>query len=86
MKGNPSAPMCGYSGYAVEILKFYKLTNYKSVDVQADPTLKEEIKKFSNWPTFPQLYVNGELVGGCDIMLEMHKDGTLKELLSKLKD
>ncbi|CAK57552.1 unnamed protein product (macronuclear) [Paramecium tetraurelia] len=84
MKGTPAQPMCGYSNYAVQVLQFYKVQNYHSVDILSDPLMREEIKKYSNWPTFPQLYVKQELIGGCDIMMEMHKEGTLKELFNKI--
>ena len=83
MKGSPQMPMCGYSKLAVEILKHYSVKDYKSVDVLKDANVRRLVKEYSNWPTFPQLYVNGELVGGADILTEMHKQGSLKEVLSK---
>lgn len=83
MKGTPQMPMCGYSRYVVETLKFYQIRDYKAVDVLKDQNLKRVIKEFSDWPTFPQLYVNGSLVGGKDIIEDMHKDGSLKDVLSK---
>ena len=83
MKGNPQMPMCGYSKFVVEVLKFYNVKNYKSVDVIKDPNVRRLLKEYSDWPTFPQLYVNGELIGGSDIVTEMHKNGTLKDVLSK---
>lgn len=83
MKGSPQMPMCGYSRLVVETLKFYNVKDYKSVDVLKNQDLKRLIKQYSDWPTFPQLYVNGELLGGCDIVQDMHKQGTLKDALSK---
>lgn len=83
MKGNPQMPMCGYSKFVVEILKFYNIKDYKSVDVLKDQNLRRVVKEYSDWPTFPQLYVNGELLGGCDIITDMHKQGTLKDAFSK---
>lgn len=83
MKGSPQMPMCGYSRYVVETLKFYNVKDYKSVDILKSQDLKRVIKAYSDWPTFPQLYVNGELLGGCDIVQDMHKQGTLKDALSK---
>ena len=83
MKGNPQMPMCGYSRYVVEILKFYSIRDYKSVDILKDQNLRRVVKEYSDWPTFPQLYINGELIGGCDIVTDMHKKGTLKDALSK---
>lgn len=83
MKGNPQMPMCGYSRYVVEVLKFYNIKDYKAVDVLKDQNLRRLVKEYSDWPTFPQLYVNGELLGGCDIITDMHKQGTLKDALSK---
>lgn len=83
MKGNPQMPMCGYSRYVVEILKFYNIKDFKSIDVLKDQNLRKAVKEYSDWPTFPQFYVNGELLGGCDIITEMHKSGNLKDALSK---
>jgi len=83
MKGNPQMPMCGYSKYVVEVLKFYNVSEYKSVDILKDEAVRRLVKEYSDWPTFPQLFINGELLGGCDIVTEMHKKGTMKEALSK---
>jgi monothiol glutaredoxin len=65
------------------VLKFYKVNNFKDVDVLQDANLREYIKTYSNWPTIPQLYVKGQFVGGCDIVKEMHQDGSLESLLEK---
>ena len=81
MKGSKKMPRCGFSNYAVQVLKFYGVNNWKDVDVLADEQVREGIKKFSNWPTIPQLYVKGQFIGGCDIMKEMHADGSFEELL-----
>ena len=81
MKGNKKMPRCGFSNYVTQVLKFYGIKEYKDVDVLQDEGIREGIKKFSNWPTIPQLYVKGQFVGGCDIVKEMHQDGSLEELL-----
>lgn len=62
-------------------MKFYGIKEYKDVDVLADENVREGIKKFSNWPTIPQLYIKGQFIGGCDIVKEMHQDGSFEELL-----
>jgi monothiol glutaredoxin len=82
MKGNPQFPQCGFSARAVAILKEVGVT-FDSVDVLADPEIRQGIKEYGNWPTIPQLYVNKELVGGSDIMMEMYESGELQELLGK---
>lgn len=76
MKGNRSMPQCGFSATVVQILNEV-LDDYQTVNVLADPALREGIKVFSNWPTIPQLYVNGEFIGGCDIVKDMHASGDL---------
>ena len=80
MKGSPDSPECGYSSLAAQILKRYKIADFKFVNINENPALKEMIKKFSDWPTFPQLYVNGELQGGADILLEKHKANELEKV------
>ena len=82
MKGNPTFPQCGFSSTVVQILKHIGL-NFQSYDVLQDENLREGIKSFSNWPTIPQLYVNNEFVGGCDIIREMFESGELKEFFTK---
>jgi monothiol glutaredoxin len=80
MKGNKSFPQCGFSSQVVQILK-KEGVEFETVNVLADPEIRQGIKEFSNWPTVPQLYVNGKFVGGCDIVNEMHASGELaKEL------
>tara|TARA_B100001059_G_scaffold136992_1_gene137277 strand:+ start:133 stop:465 length:333 start_codon:yes stop_codon:yes gene_type:complete len=78
MKGDPTFPQCGFSSTVVQILKHIGV-EFKSHDVLQDESLREGIKSYSNWPTIPQLYVNGEFVGGCDIIREMYESGELKE-------
>jgi len=82
MKGNPTFPQCGFSSTVVQILKHIGV-NFESYDVLQDENLREGIKSFSNWPTIPQLYVNNEFVGGCDIIREMFESGELKEYFTK---
>ena len=81
MKGDRKMPRCGFSNYVVQMLKFYGVREYKAVDVLQDETLRNQIKVYSNWPTIPQIYIKGNFLGGCDIMKEMHADGSLEELL-----
>ncbi len=81
MKGSPDFPQCGFSAQAVAALRACG-TEFSTENILEDPELREGLKKFSNWPTYPQLYVNGELVGGCDILLEMYRSGELKTLLA----
>jgi len=83
MKGNPSMPMCGFSGTMVKILKEEGI-DFSSVNVLDYPTIREGVKKYSEWPTIPQLYVNGEFIGGSDIVNSMHESGELKEVLGEL--
>ncbi len=80
MKGTPDFPQCGFSARAVEILEKCGI-EYASVNVLADPEIREGIKAYGNWPTIPQLYVNGELIGGSDILSEMYQSGELQKLL-----
>lgn len=82
MKGTPKAPMCGFSATAVQILQDCNLPLFFSVNVLEDQAIREGVKQYGNWPTIPQLYVRGELIGGCDIMREMHQSGELKALLA----
>jgi monothiol glutaredoxin len=85
MKGSPQFPMCGFSATATEILKRCGATEVFTVDVLQDAEIREGIKQFANWPTIPQLYVNGEFVGGCDIMKEMYQSGELQKVLAAKK-
>ena len=80
MKGTLEQPMCGFSGRAVQILQSYG-SPVKGHNVLASEELRQGIKEFTNWPTIPQIFINGEFVGGADIIAEMHENGELKELL-----
>jgi monothiol glutaredoxin len=82
MKGTAQFPMCGFSGRAIQILKANGVSNLATVNVLEDDSIRQGIKEYANWPTIPQLYINGEFVGGSDIMMEMHEAGELKTLLS----
>ncbi len=82
MKGNAQFPQCGFSGRAVQILKACGVTELKTVNVLEDEGIRQGIKEYANWPTIPQLYVNGEFVGGSDIMMEMYQAGELQQLLA----
>ncbi len=84
MKGNPTFPQCGFSSTVVQILKHLGV-NFHSHDVLQDEALREGIKKYSNWPTIPQLYVKEEFVGGCDIIREMFESGELKDYFNSKK-
>jgi monothiol glutaredoxin len=85
MKGSPQMPMCGFSATATQILQLCGVENFVSVDVLQDPEVRQGIKEYANWPTIPQLYVNGEFVGGSDIMREMYQSGELQKLLEGAK-
>ena len=80
MKGTPVFPQCGFSAAVVQILTTMGV-KFKGVDVLQDPSIRQGIKEFSNWPTIPQLYVKGEFIGGCDIVREMFESGELRQLL-----
>ncbi len=82
MKGTPQFPQCGFSDAAVRMLQSCGVDKFFSVNVLADAAVRQGVKEYSNWPTIPQLYVNGEFVGGCDIMREMHASGELQRLLA----
>ncbi|KAK7863557.1 hypothetical protein R5R35_011181 [Gryllus longicercus] len=83
MKGVPQEPRCGFSNAVVQILRMHGV-NYDSHDVLKDEELRQGIKDFSSWPTIPQVFINGEFVGGCDILLQMHQSGDLIEELKKV--
>jgi monothiol glutaredoxin len=80
MKGTPEAPACGFSARTVAVLQELD-TPFAAVDVLPDPRIRQELSAISNWPTIPQLFANGELIGGCDIICEMHESGELAEAL-----
>ena len=83
MKGTPDFPQCGFSANAVGILRACGVNDPYTVNVLENPDIRQGIKDYANWPTIPQLYVNGEFVGGSDIMIEMYQSGELKKLLEK---
>jgi monothiol glutaredoxin len=85
MKGTPQFPQCGFSALAVQVLNACGVKDFHSVNVLADQEIREGIKQYANWPTIPQLYVNGEFVGGSDIMREMYQSGELQKLLETEK-
>ena len=85
MKGTPQMPQCGFSAMAVQVLQACGVSQFASVNVLADPEIRQGIKEYANWPTIPQLYVNGEFVGGSDIMREMYQSGELQKLLEGVR-
>lgn len=80
MKGNPTFPMCGFSAATIQIFDSLGVP-YETVDVLQNPAIRDGIKRYSNWPTIPQIYVNGEFIGGCDIIQEMHSRGELEPVV-----
>jgi monothiol glutaredoxin len=82
MKGTPQFPQCGFSANAVQILKACGIDEVFTVNVLEEPEIRQGIKEYANWPTIPQLYVNGEFVGGSDIMREMYQSGELQKVLA----
>ena len=81
MKGTPDFPQCGFSARTVQALRAVN-AKFAYVNIFEDPEIREGLKTYSNWPTFPQLYVNGELIGGCDITLELYQSGELAKLVA----
>ncbi|MFQ5993964.1 MAG: Grx4 family monothiol glutaredoxin [Acidiferrobacterales bacterium] len=81
MKGTPEAPMCGFSQRSSQLLQACG-ARFTTVDVLSDPQIREGVKAYSNWPTIPQLYVNGEFIGGCDIITELFQRGELQKLVA----
>ena len=82
MKGTPDFPQCGFSAQTAATLRAVN-AQYRHVNIFEEPELREALKAYSNWPTYPQLYVKGELVGGCDIVVEMYRSGELQSLLKE---
>ena len=82
MKGTPQFPMCGFSSRAAQALKDCG-ASFHSVNVLEDPEIRANLPRYSNWPTFPQLFVNGELIGGCDIIVELHDKGDLARIVGQ---
>ena len=83
MKGTPDFPQCGFSANVVGILRACGVGDFYSVNVLENPDIRQGIKEFANWPTIPQLYINGEFVGGSDILAEMYQKGELQKILQK---
>jgi monothiol glutaredoxin len=83
MKGTPDFPQCGFSANAIGILRACGVNDPYTVNVLENPEIRQGIKEYANWPTIPQLYVNGEFIGGSDIMIEMHQSGELRKLFEK---
>ncbi len=81
MKGSPEMPQCGFSANVISILNSLQI-NYNTFDILSDWDIREGVKQFSNWPTYPQLYVRGKLVGGNDIIMELHQDGELEDIIN----
>ena len=81
MKGTAQFPMCGFSGRAIQVLKACGVKDLATVNVLEDESIRQGIKEYANWPTIPQLYINGEFVGGSDIMMEMYQSGELQQTL-----
>ena len=82
MKGTKEMPMCGFSSTVVKILTHYNV-DFKTINILEDPNIRIELSKYSDWPTIPQLFVEGEFIGGCDIALEMHNSGALGKIINK---
>jgi monothiol glutaredoxin len=80
MKGTPEMPQCGFSNAVVQVLNHYGV-EYNSTNVLADPEIRVKLSEYSNWPTIPQLFVKGELIGGADITMELHNNGQLLDIL-----
>ena len=81
MKGTKEMPMCGFSSTVVKVLSMYDI-EYKDINVLQDPNIRIKLSEHSNWPTIPQLFVKGELIGGCDILVELHNSNELEKILS----
>ncbi|MCQ4165159.1 Grx4 family monothiol glutaredoxin [Tahibacter harae] len=84
MKGTPQFPMCGFSSRTAQALKTVN-AEYTSVNVLEDPEIRANLPRYSNWPTFPQLFINGELIGGCDITLELYESGELERIVRETR-
>ncbi|MCK5831330.1 MAG: Grx4 family monothiol glutaredoxin [Methylococcales bacterium] len=81
MKGSPDFPQCGFSGQTVQVLKACN-AQFMYINIFEDPEVREALKEYSSWPTYPQLYIKGELIGGCDIVIDLHNKGELEGLLA----
>ncbi|MGP1956549.1 MAG: Grx4 family monothiol glutaredoxin [Arsenophonus sp. NC-PE1-MAG3] len=85
MKGSPKFPSCGFSAQAVKALSACS-ERFAYIDILQNPDIHSELPKYANWPTFPQLWVNGELIGGCDIIIDMYQQGELQKLITTITD
>ena len=83
MKGTKEMPMCGFSSTVVRVLNMYH-ANFKDVNILEDPNIRIELTKYSNWPTIPQLFINGTFIGGCDIAVELHNNGELEKIFTQV--
>lgn len=86
MKGTPQFPMCGFSSRTVAALREAGAEHYRTINVLEAPEIRANLPRFSNWPTFPQLFIHGELIGGCDITLELHESGELSRMVTEVLD
>ena len=86
MKGTPQFPMCGFSSRAVQALRDAGAEHLYTINVLEEPEIRANLPRFSNWPTFPQLFINGELIGGCDITLELADSGELARMVSEIQN
>jgi monothiol glutaredoxin len=82
MKGTPDFPQCGFSGQTAQVLKTCN-AKYTHINIFEDPEIRDALKEYSNWPTYPQLYIKGELVGGCDIVMDLYNRGELGKMLAE---
>lgn len=85
MKGTPQFPMCGFSSRTVQALQAAGATEMHTINVLEEPEIRANLPRFSNWPTFPQLFINGELIGGCDITLELAESGELSRMVGEAR-
>lgn len=83
MKGTPQFPMCGFSSRTAQVLKAAGASDYRSINVLEDPEVRANLPRYSNWPTFPQLFINSELIGGCDITIELYESGELARMIAE---
>ncbi len=84
MKGTPEMPQCGFSSYTAQALRACN-AQFQHINILEDPEIRQNLPRYANWPTFPQLYINGELVGGCDIVLELYQSGELQKLIDSTR-
>ena len=85
MKGSPDFPQCGFSGQVIQVLQACQ-AKFTYINILEDPELREALKSYSNWPTYPQLYIKGELVGGCDIIMDLHSKNQLEGMITTAND